>query len=111
MDWHYWGTQRMKIIDVLMVRVYILESSHLLNTIVDYLRKEANIRGVSVFRAVQGFGESGTHTSSLLDLSLNLPLAIEFFDSEEKIKPVLTHLSGLVKPEHVVFWTAMVHEI
>ena len=69
----------MRTMDVLMVRVYVTESSHLLNKIVDYLRREVKVRGVSVFRATGGFGESGAHTSSLVDLSLDLPLIAEFF--------------------------------
>ena len=92
--------------DVLFVRAYITESSHLLQTITNYLTKEANIRGLSVFRATSGYGETGEHTTSLLDFSLDLPLAIEFFDSKEKIEPVLEHLNTLIKKEHIVFWQA-----
>ncbi len=96
----------MKSIDVVFVRIYITESSHQLNTIVNYLKQEANIRGISVFRAISGFGETGNHTASLLDLSLDLPLAIEFFDTNDKVEPALTHLSSVVKHEHIVYWNA-----
>ena len=97
----------MKTVDVLMVRIYITESSHLLKTIVTYLRQEAKIRGVTVFRAISGFGESGNHTSSLVDLSLDLPLTLEFFDDDKnKIEKALEHLNSLVKPEHIVLWEA-----
>jgi len=96
----------MKIIDVVMVKIYITESSKLLKPILKYLKKEANIRGVSVFRAVSGYGESGTHASSLIDLSLDLPLTIEFFDEQDKIDHALEHLSETIKPEHIVFWDA-----
>ncbi len=50
----------MKTMDVLVVRVYITESSHLLKTILAYLKNEAKIRGVSVFRAISGLGKLGT---------------------------------------------------
>lgn len=100
----------MKVSDIVMVRVYITESSHLLNTIVDYLKNEAKIRGVSVFRAISGFGETGDHTTSLLDLSLNLPLAIEFFDSENKIEPALNYLNSIIKHEHIIFWNAKTND-
>lgn len=83
-----------------------MESSHLLSSIVNYLKKEANIRGVSVFRAISGFGETGDHATLLLDLSLDLPLAIEFFDSKEKMESALEHLSKIIKHEHIVFWEA-----
>lgn len=96
----------MKAAEVIVVRVYITESSHLLKTILGYLKQEANIRGVSVFRAISGFGETGNHTASFVDLSLDLPLVIEFFDSKEKIEPALEHLSGIIKHEHILFWKA-----
>lgn len=97
----------MTYIDVLIVRIYITEKSHLLNKIVDYLRNEVKIRGISVFRAISGFGETGNHTSSLVDLSLDLPLTIEFFDDDKnKIDHALDHLNTMVKPEHIVSWYA-----
>lgn len=101
------GKEFMKTIDVVIVRIYITEASHLLNKIVDYLKNDAKIRGVSVFRAISGFGETGNHSSSLLDLSLDLPLTLEFFDSDkDKIKKAIDHLGAIVKPEHIVFWEA-----
>jgi uncharacterized protein len=96
----------MKIIDVVMVKIYITESSKLLKPTLEYLKKEANIRGISVFRAVSGYGESGSHASSLIDLSLDLPLSIEFFDEQDKVDIALEHLSEIIKPEHIVFWDA-----
>ena len=97
----------MKTIDVFIVRIYITEASHLLKKIVTYLKNDAKIRGVSVFRAISGFGETGNHTTSLLDLSLNLPLTIEFFDDDKnKIEKALDHLGTIVKPEHIVLWEA-----
>ena len=100
----------MKTADVIFVKIYITESSHMLNKIVSYLKKEAKIRGISVFRAISGFGDTGKHTASLIDLSLDLPLSIEFFDSKDKIEPALVHLSGMIKPEHIVFWEAKAND-
>lgn len=100
----------MKTIDIVMVRVYITESSHLLNIIVHYLKNEAKIRGVSVFRAISGFGESGDHTASLIDLSLDLPLVIEFFDSKNIIEPALEYLNSIMKHEHIIFWDAKAND-
>lgn len=99
----------MNTLEVLMVRIYITESSHMVKTIVNYLRHDASIRGVSVFRAVSGFGESGEHGGALLDLSLNLPLAIEFFDHKDKVMSALEYLNKTMKPEHIVFWEAKVN--
>jgi len=94
-------------IEVTMVRIYVTESSKLLKPILQYLQKEIKIRGVSVFRAIEGFGDSGTvHTATFTDLSLDLPLAIEFFDHPEKVTTALNHLSSMVKAEHIVTWKA-----
>lgn len=100
----------MKTMDVMVVRIYITESSQLLNTIVNYLKTEAKIRGISVFRAISGFGENGDHTAMLMDLLLDLPLSIEFFDSKEKVQPALEYLSGIIKHEHIVFWDAKAND-
>jgi len=100
----------MKILDVIFVKIFVAESSHLAHDILHYLKNEAKIRGVSIFRAVSGFGDSGLHTSTLLDLSLNMPLTIEFFDLPEKIEETLLHLNTLVKSGHIVFWKAQVND-
>lgn len=99
----------MKTIDVLVVRIYLMESENLLNKVVSYLKDDAKIRGMSVFRALRGFGETGTHSATMLDLSLSLPITIEFFDTKDKVEPALAHLSQTIKPEHVVFWEAKVN--
>lgn len=88
---------------VTIVRIYITESSNLLNRTINYLQ-ETKINGFSVFRAISGHGETGTRTSALVDLSLNLPLVIEFFDIPKKVDAVLKHLNTIIKPEHVIFW-------
>lgn len=96
----------MKTIKVTIVRIYVMESEHLINEIINYLKNEAKIRGVSVFRAIGGFGEKREHTASLIDLSLNLPLAIEFFDTKDKVNPALDYLSKTIKHEHIISWEA-----
>lgn len=99
----------MKTLDVLIVRIYITESSHLLNKVVTYLKTEAKVRGVSVFRAISGYGDTRDHTASLVDLSLNLPLVIEFFDQKNTVEIALKHLNATIKPEHIIFWDAKVN--
>lgn len=96
----------MNSLNVIVVRIYITESSHLLKKIMNYLSNEVKVRGVTVFRAIQGAGESGSHTTSFLDLSLDLPLTIEFFDEKERVLLALEHLNTLVNPEHIIFWEA-----
>jgi len=95
-----------KLDKVIMVRIYLTESEKETKSIVDFLKNETNIRGMSIFRAISGYGETGVHTSSWVDLSLDLPITIEFFDNSEVINLVLDRLNKLVKPKHIVFWEA-----
>jgi PII-like signaling protein len=97
----------MNTMDILMVRIYVTEGANILEKVLEYLKNEANINGVTVFRAVHGFGASKTeHTSALVDLSLDLPLAIEFFDDPTKVNATIEQLKLLFKLEHIVFWNA-----
>ncbi len=93
-----------------MVRIYITESSKLLAPILKHLTQTDKIRGISVFRAIKGIGETGEHSSGLLDMSLDLPLAIEFFDEPHKIETALEYLTTIVKPEHIVYWEAKAND-
>ena len=96
----------MKILDVLVIKIYVTEASNLLNKVIDYLKKD-KISGFSVFRAIKGGGKSGYLTNALLDLSLNLPITIEFFDSDKaKMNKALEHLHQIINPGHIIFWEA-----
>ena len=75
------------------------------------LHDDEKVRGVTVFRGISGFGKSGRmHSSSLLDLSMDLPLVIEFFDERAKVSGILEHLAGILEPDHVVSWKARVNK-
>jgi hypothetical protein len=101
----------MKQSDVTMVRIYLTEGEKLLATLLARLHDEEKVRGVTVFRGVSGFGRSGViHSSKLLDLSLDLPVVIEFFDDPAKVRRILAHLKDLLPPGHVVSWAAQVNE-
>ena len=77
---------------VTVVRIYLTEGEHQLKSLMERLHDQERVAGVTTFRGVSGFGKSGKlHSSSLLDLSLDLPLVVEFFDRPEKIAQVLTH--------------------
>jgi len=94
-----------------MVRVYLTEGERLLPTLMAKLHDEEKVRGVTVFRGISGFGKSGVvHSSTLLDLSLDLPVVIEFFDTPAKVSGILAHLQNLLPSGHVVSWTAHVNE-
>ena len=97
--------------DVTIVRIYLTESDHRLRQLLDFLHSDEKVWGVTAFRGIAGIGKSGkAHESSLLDVSLDLPLVIEFFDRPEKVSRVLEDLNQLVEPGHVVSWPAQVNK-
>ena len=101
----------MTIADVTMVRVYLTEGEGRLETLLAKLHDEEKVRGVTVFRGISGFGKSGKmHSSSLLDLSMDLPVVIEFFDEPAKVGRILEHLDAMLEPGHVVSWEAQVND-
>ncbi len=92
---------------VLMVRVYLTEVEAHLESLLKRLNDEGKVRGVTVFRGIAGFGKSGTiHSSSLLDMSLDLPVVVEFFDEPEKAQAIVDELYKQVGPGHIVTWPA-----
>ncbi len=100
----------MKSMDVIMVRIYLHEGQGQMKTLMQLLHDEEKVRGVTAFRGVSGFGQSGNmHSSTLIDMSLDLPLIIEFFDEPEKVKRVQQHLNKIVKPGHMVSWPATIN--
>ncbi len=57
----------------------------------------AGLAGASVFRGVEAFGSSSRiHTTRLLSLSEDLPVAIVIVDAEQKIRGFLPQLDELV---------------
>ena len=94
-------------VGVTMVRVYLSESDRLLKPLLSRLHDEEQVRGVTVFRGISGFGESGTvHSAGLLDISSDLPVIIEFFDEPGKVAGIIARLRSEVGPGHIVSWAA-----
>lgn len=57
----------------------------------------AGLAGASVFRGIEGFGASShIHTTRILSLSEDLPLAIVIVDDEARIRAFLPQLDELV---------------
>jgi PII-like signaling protein len=55
------------------------------------------LAGASVFRGIEGYGASShIHTSRILSLSDDLPLAIVIVDAEDKIVDFLLELDDLI---------------
>jgi uncharacterized protein len=93
---------------ITMVRVYLTESDkRRLKKLLQYLQHDSQVSGVTVLRGISGFGQSKKiHSSHLVDLSLDLPVIVEFFDTPEKITPILSHLEELIEANHIVYWSA-----
>jgi PII-like signaling protein len=94
-------------LDVIFVRIYLTEGEGRLEDLLRRLHDEEKVRGVTVFRGISGFGKSGRlHSSSLLDMSLDLPLVVEFFDEPQRVEAILAHIGNGFEPGHIVSWPA-----
>ena len=92
---------------VTVVRVYLSEGEHLQQPLLKRLHDIERVRGVTVFRGISGFGESGRiRGAGLLDLSLDLPVVVEFYDAPEVIERVLAHLQDILPQGHVLRFSA-----
>lgn len=83
------------------VTVYIGESDRwqrkpLYMAILELLKKE-DCAGATVTRGLAGFGaHSRIHTASLVDLSADLPLVIEWVDNPDRVNRVMSRLKEMV---------------
>ena len=56
----------------------------------------AGLAGASVFRGIEGFGKSNhIHTTRILSLSEDLPVAVVIVDTDEQIRGFLPELEAL----------------
>ncbi len=98
--------------EVTVVRIYLSEADHgrrknLMQEILNILHDQHRVKGVTVFRGIAGFGDTGeVHASDILRLMVDLPLVIEFFDEPSVVQAVLGLLEGLVPDGRVVSWQA-----
>jgi PII-like signaling protein len=59
--------------------------------------RAAGLAGASVFRGIEGYGASSLiHTSRLLSLSEDLPVAVVIVDTEERVRAFLPQLDDMV---------------
>ncbi len=90
----------------LRVRVYFGERDHapgallpkpLWSALLEYLRREG-AAGATVTRGIAGFGaHSRMHTASLVDLSSDLPLILEWVDTEARVEALLPGLAAILE--------------
>ena len=63
----------------------------------------AGLAGASVFRGVEGYGASNhIHTTRILSLSDDLPMAIVIVDTDERIRSFLPELDELISEGLVI---------
>jgi PII-like signaling protein len=71
---------------------------------------QRGLSGASVFRGLEGFGASSRiHTSRLLSLSEDLPLAIIIVDTPERADAFLDEIAGLVTGGLIIVDDVRVH--
>jgi PII-like signaling protein len=85
----------------LLVRCYLGDADEaggrpLAHAIVELLR-DHGIAGATVIRGVEGFGaKQHLHTDRILSLSLDLPVIVEFVDTEERVRAILPEVDALM---------------
>lgn len=95
---------------VTVVRIYLHEAGSHMKALLEFLHDESKVHGVTVFRGITGFGNSGQyHSSTLMDMSLDLPIVIEFYDEPEKISTIIDSLGQRIKPGHMIWWPATIN--
>ncbi|MDD2767168.1 MAG: DUF190 domain-containing protein [Methylococcus sp.] len=97
--------------EVTFVRIYLREGEHIMRDLVKHLHATHEVAGLTVFQGTAGVGSDGKlRTASLVDLSLDLPLAVEFFDEPERVESALADVIVRYELHHVVTWPATVRE-
>jgi len=95
---------------VTVVRIFLREGEHLLSGVLKFLHDEEKIAGVTVFQGISGFGPDGQiRTSHLVDLSMDLPLVVEFYDQPEKVEKVISYLQNHMGLNHILSWEAIAY--
>ena len=98
--------------EVTVVRIYLSEADHghrktLMQEILNLLHDQHRLKGVTVFRGIAGFGDTGeVHASDILRILVDLPLVIEFFDEPTVVEAILKLLRTLVPEGRIVSWQA-----
>lgn len=96
---------------VTIARVYLHESAKVHEKLLRFLHDDAQVRGATIFRGISGFGHSRhIHTSSLLSLSLDLPIVVEFYDLPERVREIVTQIETMIDPSHILTFEASIQD-
>ena len=87
--------------DALRLTVFVGEADRYhhkpLYTEIVHRAHDAGLAGASVFRGIEGYGASSRiHTTRLLSLSEDLPVAVVIVDAAERVRAFLPQLDELV---------------
>ena len=93
----------MNTIYITVVRIYMDAEDTGIKVLMKRLHDWEKLRGMSVFEGLAGFGRAGLPESLA---KLPTPIAVEFFDTPEKIDSILEDLSGFIPSEHIIIWDA-----
>ena len=86
-----------------LVRVYLSDGRQEVRQVLNWL--EQNKIRFTVFRGIAGLGSDGmVRKASLLDLTSDLPMVIEFFDKPEKAIDLINTIKTMVDADHIVSW-------
>ena len=97
----------MKHMSITVVRIYLSEEETDLHALLTQLHDIEKVQGVTVFRGISGYGESGKiHSASLIDTAFNLPIVVEFYDDTERARQIMKALQKDIKPKHMIYWQA-----
>ena len=95
---------------VTVARIYVREGEHILAKMIKFLHDEEKVSGVTVLQGIVGFGPDGEiRTASLVALSLDLPLVVEFYGRPDRVDEVIDKLETRIGLSHVVTWPAVGH--
>ena len=97
----------MKQSDITMVRVYCSQG-HQHQKIIDLLHREHRVTG-DRFGHPLGLADRYLHDAGLLDVSLDLPVVVEFFDASRRRWLVLPLINDIVDRDTSYPWPANVN--
>ncbi len=88
--------------DAVLLRIFIGEDDRHegapLHEAIVLKAREMHLAGATVLRGPLGYGHSSRlHTAKILRLSDDLPVVIEIVDSEDRVRPFLSVLEGMME--------------
>ncbi|MEY2696364.1 MAG: hypothetical protein RL333_502 [Pseudomonadota bacterium] len=93
----------MPTIPITVAKIYSREKEHRVQKLLKILHDEERVMGATIIRGIQGFSLDGImHDNSLVDLSLDLPLILEFFDTPERVEAILNRLEAQIDLHGVI---------